>query len=140
MQLAIGIMIHEITAAIALGTSFVKAGFTSCELFWILTVFTLITPTGIIIGMIIAEKSTALVDMIFFAISAGTFFYVACTEIIVNEFKNNKNMMWKMLSVTLGGLTIVCLWFIESEHHHHGPTGDHAHGATECPGGHGHGH
>ena len=123
-QLAVGIIIHEATASIALGSSLTKSGLTKCQLFAFLSVFTLITPIGIIIGLLISEKSSAIVDMIFMAISAGTFFYVSCTEIIVNEFKSRRNLWWKMFAVLLGGFTIIGLWFIESEHHHHGPVGE----------------
>ena len=50
-----------------------------------LGIFAITTPIGIIIGMSIAETSP-IVDVVFLSLSGGTFVYVACSEIIVNEF------------------------------------------------------
>ena len=123
-QLGIGIMLHEITAAIALGTSLSKSGFTLKQMTIILSLFTLLTPLGIIIGMAINEAANAIVDIIFMAISIGTFLYVACGEVIVNEFGNRKNLWGKLIAMLFSGGVTACLWFIESENHTHGPAMD----------------
>ena len=114
-------MLHEITAAIALGTALSKSGFTLRQMVIILSLFTLLTPAGIIIGMAINEAANAIVDIVFMAISIGTFLYVACGEVIVNEFGNRKNLWAKLIAMLVAGLITCGLWFIESENHTHGP-------------------
>ena len=47
-------------------------------------------PVGIIIGMQIAD-SNKLIDVTFLGLSGGTFIYVACSEIVVNEFDKGKH-------------------------------------------------
>jgi len=53
------------------------------------------------------------------ALSAGTFIYVACTEIIVHEFESSKWSGLKLLLVIIGGVIIGALWFMEAEDHGH---------------------
>lgn len=81
-----------------------------------LLIFSIIAPIGIGIGMSIAD-SNKIVDVVFLGISGGTFIYVACSEIIVNEFAHGKYNWVKSLLVFLGGLIITCLWFF-GEHSH----------------------
>jgi len=84
-QLAAGILIHKSAAAISLGGAFARSGYSVKEILVLLVIFSVIAPLGIIIGMQIAD-SNKLVDTVFLSISGGTFLYVACSEIIVNEF------------------------------------------------------
>lgn len=117
-------MLHEVTAAIALGTSLSKTGFTLRQMVILLSLFTLLTPIGIITGMLINNATNALVDVVFMAISIGTFLYVACGEVIINEFGNGKNLWAKLIAMAVAGLVTSGLWFIESENHTHGPEVD----------------
>ena len=50
--------------------------------------FSLVAPLGIFIGALI--ESSILLTAIFFSLSAGTFLYIATTEIIVEEFSLSK--------------------------------------------------
>lgn len=83
--MAAGILIHKSAAAISLGGAFARSGYSVKEIIVLLCIFSVIAPLGIIIGMQIAD-SNKLVDTVFLSISGGTFLYVACSEIIVNEF------------------------------------------------------
>jgi len=56
--------------------------------------------------------------VIFMALSAGTFIYVACTEIIVHEFESSAWSGIKFLLVVIGGVIIGALWFLETEDAH----------------------
>lgn len=123
-QLAAGILIHKSAAAISLGGAFARTGFTMKEIIIFLGIFSLLAPIGIIIGMQIAD-SNKLIDVTFLSISGGTFVYVACSEIIVNEFDKGKHQLWKMLLVLLGGTIITLLWFFGG--HSHGEAGHEGH-------------
>ena len=116
-QLAIGIIIHKSAAAVSLGASFTAAGMTLKEIALLLLIFAIIAPLGIGIGMAISEVN-ALLDTILMGLSGGTFLYVACSEIITNEFAKGTNQGWKMLLVLIGGAVIAVLWFLEGEHNH----------------------
>lgn len=70
--------------------------------------------------------SNKLVDVIFLGLSGGTFIYVACSEIIVNEFAAGKYQWLKALLVLLGGTLITMLWFF-GEHAHEAGCGVDSH-------------
>ena len=50
-----------------------------------LVVFALFTPIGVIVGWIL-ESSSELTEIIFSCLAAGSFLYIACSEVIVEEF------------------------------------------------------
>jgi len=116
-KLAAGILIHKGAAVISLGGAFSRTGYSVKAICLFLGVFSLTAPSGIIIGMSISE-SNKLIDVIFLSISAGTFLYVACSEIIVNEFSRGEYKWAKILFVMLGVATIAGLFLIEGGHSH----------------------
>ena len=122
-QLAIGIIIHKSAAAVSLGAAFASAGMSLKEIAILLLIFAIIAPLGIGIGMAITEMN-ALLDTILMGLSGGTFLYVACSEIITNEFAKGNKQHWKMCLVLLGGALIAVLWLLEGEHNHGGEHGD----------------
>jgi len=117
LQLAIGIIIHKTCAAISLGAGFTKAGFSLMQIIVLILLFSLSTPIGIVIGMSV-DGMSKLVTSVFFALSAGTFIYVACTEIITHEFEHQNWSGLKFLMVLLGGCVIGALWFLTPEDGH----------------------
>ncbi len=117
-QLAAGILIHKSAAAISLGGAFARSGYRATEIIVLLAIFSVTAPIGIIIGMQISD-SNKLVDTVFLSISGGTFIYVACSEIIVNEFDKGTKQWVKMLLVLLGGIVISLLWFLDKHDHGH---------------------
>jgi len=58
-----------------------------------------------------------LLDVVFLALSGGTFLYVACSEIIVHEFDRGSMRLLKMFLVVLGGVLIGALWFLGGHSH-----------------------
>ena len=71
-------------------------------------VFAIATPVGVSIGMLVANAGDT-VDVIFSSLAAGTFIYIACTEIIVNEFAIQELRWWKLLAMMVGAFTIIGL-------------------------------
>ena len=122
-QLSIGIFIHKTAAAVSLGAAFTNSGFSKCVTAILITIFALMTPIGILIGLALENQGSAIMNVIFIGLSAGTFLYVACSEIITHEFSKSKNMGAKLVMVVLGGLVIIVLWLLHGEHAH-----DHGHG------------
>jgi len=137
-QLAAGILIHKGAAVISLGGAFARTGYSLKAIALFLGIFSLTAPLGIIIGIIVSE-SNKLVDVVFLSISGGTFLYVACSEIIVNEFGRGYYRWAKVLFIMAGVSVISMLWLFDSPHEHsgdcEGELGEHAphdgHGEVE---------
>lgn len=124
VQLAVGIIIHKTAASISLGAAFAKTGFTLKQICLFIFLFSLSTPIGIAIGMGISSGVHEVMNVVFMSLSAGTFIYVACTEIIVHEFESSKWSGMKLLLTFLGGVVIGSLWFLTAEDHVHGGPAD----------------
>ena len=84
--LFIALMIHIWAEAFALGILFVKAKFSKKFFYLIIILFSIVGPVGVGIGIVLAETAGELVEGIFLSISTGTFLYVACSEVIIEEF------------------------------------------------------
>jgi len=110
--LVLAIAIHKGAAASALGISLVKTfpdDFKLCR--WLVFTFALATPVGIIIGMCIPDN--AVMDVVFNSLAAGSFVYIACSEVIVEEFTIPGDRCWKLLFYLIGIAVIFSLWFLE---------------------------
>eukprot|EP00345_Euplotes_harpa_P013210 CAMPEP_0168339656 /NCGR_PEP_ID=MMETSP0213-20121227/13590_1 /TAXON_ID=151035 /ORGANISM="Euplotes harpa, Strain FSP1.4" /LENGTH=90 /DNA_ID=CAMNT_0008345727 /DNA_START=201 /DNA_END=470 /DNA_ORIENTATION=- len=76
----------------------------------LLLIFALATPIGVSIGMCVAGSSE-LTNIIFFSLTAGTFTYIACSEVIVEEFSTPEYKWFKMLFFLIGAGVILSLNF-----------------------------
>jgi len=113
VNMVIAIAVHKSAAAVSLGISLVKTfpnDFRLCR--WLMFVFSCATPIGIGIGMLVSNAGETW-DIVFNAIAAGSFVYIACTEVIVEEFSIPGNRWLKLLFFLIGAAIITCLWFIE---------------------------
>lgn len=52
-------------------------------------------------------------EVIFSSIAAGSFVYIACSEVVVEEFSIPGNRYWKLFFFILGASIITSLWFLE---------------------------
>ncbi|CAI2373214.1 unnamed protein product [Moneuplotes crassus] len=110
----IAILLHKWAAAMSLGISMNKNFKDDKKIMYLLLfIFSFATPVGVGIGMGIAN-SNAITEIIFSSLAAGTFVYIACSEVIVEEFSIPKYKWIKMLAFLLGAALILCLGFIES--------------------------
>jgi zinc transporter 1/2/3 len=83
------------------------------KLFWLVFTFALATPVGIALGIGLGEAPD-IVDVIFSCLAGGTFVYIACSEVIVEEFSLPGNKWIKLLFFMMGPALITCLWFLDS--------------------------
>lgn len=97
------ILAHKTLAAVALGSSIVKAHAPNHVFYTLITLFSLTTPLGVVVGLAIAQFSD---DQVWAAgclsLAAGTFIYVAAFE-IMPEALTVKNGLIKLL------IQFVCL-------------------------------
>lgn len=93
----------------------------------LIIMFSLFTPLGILLGFFIS--SSRIVESTFLAISTGTFIYVACSEVIVEEFAVTRYRWFKFAAFMLGGAFISVLSIIDAANggHSHDDEGGHSH-------------
>ena len=54
-------------------------------------------------------------DVVFSSIAAGSFVYIACSEVVVEEFSVPGNRYWKLLAFIVGATIITLLWFLDDD-------------------------
>ena len=76
-------------------------------------IFSLFTPVGILIGIFLSDFKSKIIEGIFLSMSAGTFIYVAASEVIVEEFAVTRYKYQKFFAFLLGGILIAGLSIFE---------------------------
>lgn len=112
VNIVIAILIHKGAASSSLGISLVKTfpdNFRLCR--QLVLVFACATPLGVIIGMLASDNDMS--EIICSSIAAGSFVYIACSEVIVEEFSIPGNRWLKLLAFLLGATIITLLWFLD---------------------------
>lgn len=112
LSIVIAILVHKGAAGCALGVSLVKTfpkDFTLVRTLVLL--FALATPIGVIIG-ILCSGAGDIVDVVMSSLAGGTFIYIGCTEIIVQEFSVSGGRFMKLVAYLLGAMLITSLSFI----------------------------
>lgn len=108
-SLIAGIVIHKSAASISLGISLSKSFPDNNRIPWIMSIgFAVASPLGIIFGILLSSASP-MVNVIFSSIAGGTFVYIACSEVIVEEFALPGNSFVKFFAMILGALVITSL-------------------------------
>ena len=111
----IAIALHKGAAAMSLGISLYKTFDGDFRLILqLLIAFSLATPIGITIGLILGEAS-AIVSISFSCLAGGTFVYISCSEVVVEEFSIPGNKWIKLFAYIFGATIITCLWFIDAD-------------------------
>lgn len=106
------IVSHKWAECMAVGINFLTNGIPKLNSFLALLFFSFLTPIGIIIGMAFTgtdEKTKA----ILYAISCGTFLYIAIAEIIAEEFEGEKGAVYRYLAYFGGATLMVVVWWVE---------------------------
>ena len=87
VQFSIAIIVHKGAEALAIGISLVKV-FPNRIYFNIglIVFFSMFTPIGVCLGIILTQGKNELYEIIFASIAAGSFIYIACSEVIVQQF------------------------------------------------------
>ena len=109
--LFIALMIHKWAEAFSLGIFFVQAKLTKKNYYLLITFFAIIGPIGVLLGIVLSKTANEFIEGVFLCISTGTFLYVACSEVIVEEFSTPEKRYLKFFLYLMGtifaaGLTI----------------------------------
>ena len=111
--LFIALMIHKWAEAFALGILFVKAKFSKKFYYLIIVLFAIVGPIGVAIGIILSATASEFVEGIFLSISTGTFLYVSCSEVIIEEFSTPQRRYIKFSSYLIGCIFAAGLSLLE---------------------------
>jgi len=132
----IAIVSHEFFSSFALGVSLVSSSMTMKKIIQFLFTFSISTPCGIIIGILLSSILHGFVESFLAeslkAVAAGTFVYVALLEVIMEEFKDEdhrhgekkheeessrKVKLMKFFMIVLG-IILMSLISIQTKHRH----------------------
>ena len=110
--LFIALMIHKWAEAFSLGIFFVQAKLAKKNYYLLIIFFAIIGPIGVLLGIILSKTANEFIEGVFLCISTGTFLYVACSEVIVEEFSTPdkrylKFFLYLIGTVFAGGLTLL---------------------------------
>ena len=111
--LFIALMIHKWAEAFSLGIFFVKGKLSQKHYMLLIIAFSLIGPIGVVIGIILSATASELVEGIFLGVSTGTFMYVSCSEVIIEEFSEPDRRYIKFLLFMIGGVFAIGLTLFE---------------------------
>jgi zinc transporter 1/2/3 len=105
-NLIISILIHKFAESMSITIAMQKAGMTPGMITRFALLFALTTPLGTVLGILVNDMSE-LANILFTSLAAGTFIYVACSELIVEEFENKHFKGLKYVSFLMGA-GLVC--------------------------------
>lgn len=104
INLIISIIIHKVAETISISIALNKSfkDFKTVLKFIILYAF--ITPIGTTIGILLGADTSPMIYMVFMSLACGTFIYVSCSELIVEEFSMPGNRWLKLLSFIIAAV------------------------------------
>jgi zinc transporter 1/2/3 len=86
VNIVIAILIHKGAAGLSMGISLAKSFDDFAFVAKLLLIFSLATPFGVTVGIIVAQELSDTYEIVFASIAAGSFVYISCSEVIVEEF------------------------------------------------------
>lgn len=116
LNLMISILIHKFAEAMSISIALQKSFSEFRQLIKFVILFAFATPIGTALGLILNETSD-IVNIVFTSLAGGTFIYVSCSELTVEEFSLPGNRWLKLLAFILGATIIGCLLFLHSHDH-----------------------
>ena len=117
LNIMLALLCHKLAASMSLGSSIAK-NFAENEKrkgVFLLIIFAIATPLGIILGLLLLESGT-LIEVIFNSFAGGTFIYIAASEVIVEEFSMPNRYKWMQYFTFLCGIALITsLWLLEGD-------------------------
>lgn len=105
LKLAFSILIHKFAESLSITISMQKSGMTARQIVIYSLIFASMTPLGTILGIFVNGMSE-LVNIVFMSLAVGTFLYVACSELIIEEFQV-RDHKWLKLAAFYGGAIFI---------------------------------
>lgn len=114
------VVFHKWAESLSVGISFMKSKASRLATAIAVTIFSLLTSIGVLIGMWFSDSSPKVKGSLL-AISGGTFLYISLVEVTAEEFSTKHNKYWKFFAYLLGSGIMTFIWYIENlnEGHSH---------------------
>ena len=112
LNLMVSILIHKFAEAMSISVALTKSQMEFSKIWKFIALFAFATPLGTTIGILL-DQANEMVGIVFTSMAGGTFIYVACSELIVEEFSLPGNRWWKLLAFIIGATFIGCLLLLE---------------------------
>lgn len=116
VNLFIAVIAHKSVMAFSLGLTLAQARLKFKQYAISVSIFTIASPIGMLIGMGMSEMERTLggdiANSVLQGIAGGTFLYITFFEVLPHELNQRGNRMMKLLFVLLGFICICCLLFI----------------------------
>merc|ERR1711997_1121824 len=123
-SLCFAIAAHKFIISFCVGLQLTTSGMKPLVITVYMTIFSLITPLGIGIGMGMASiQSTAIQSptvTVFQGLAAGTLLYVVFFEVLEKERLKKSYGLTQVTFIVLGFVVMILVELIEGKHHHHG--------------------
>lgn len=112
---AAAIVLHKGAAGMSLGISMSQT-FPGQDNYitLLLFIFALFTPLGVVFGWLL-EDSSEISEIIFSCLAAGTFLYISCSEVIIEEFSIPQFKYLKLFAYLIGLSCISLLKFLDRD-------------------------
>jgi solute carrier family 39 (zinc transporter), member 1/2/3 len=112
VNLMVSIVIHKCAEAMSICIAMQKSGMEFKQVLKFLCIFSSATPLGTAMGILLSGMSD-IINIVFMSIAGGSFIYVSCSELIVEEFSLPGNRWLKLLAFLMGAALIGLLLLIE---------------------------
>ncbi|PRP84327.1 zinc permease family [Planoprotostelium fungivorum] len=108
---------HKLFDAFAFGVNIAKRNPATPQLIKMVCLFAFMTPLGILLGVSILHSSNNLIAEVVKAVSAGTFIYIAISEIILEEMSHAKDKHLKFILLLVGVSSMILLSTLHGHEH-----------------------
>ena len=113
LSLMLVILAHKWAEGLTFGISFLKSELSKCQINTFLIIFSMMGPFGVLFGMFLSSMTNKFIQAIFLAASSGTFLYIACSEVITEQFEKKESRVVKFICILLGGILTAVLAYFE---------------------------
>ena len=112
LSLMLVILAHKWAEGLTFGISFLKSELSKCQINTFLIIFSMMGPFGVLFGMFLSAMTNKFIQGIFLAASSGTFLYIACSDVITEQFEKKDYRVVKFICILIGGgFTAVLAYF-----------------------------
>ncbi|XP_063987732.1 uncharacterized protein LOC135167932 isoform X1 [Diachasmimorpha longicaudata] len=132
LYLTAAIATHKLVIAFCVGMELYVAGASRKTIFGYLSVLSIVTPLGIIIGVALGyfkndSDNLGPIPTILQGMAAGTLLYVVFFEVLARERANDKSGLLQLLAIIIGFMLMLGLQLLTSHAHSHSHGHGHSH-------------
>jgi zinc transporter ZupT len=107
----LAVVAHKSLASFTLSTCFINGGASTCTWIFYMSIFSLVTPLGIMVGSFLTTGAGA-TEGALIGLAAGSFIYIGVLEVISRELEEERDKKCKLLLLILGWglMSLLAIW------------------------------